>query len=67
VVIKKVKIVSISEYARHYKIDRKTVYRLIEEGTLTRYEGEDGNPALSLAERPSGVKRYKGYRERRMK
>lgn len=65
--VKKQKLVSISEYSRHYKIDRKTTYRLLEENKITRFEGIDGNPMLSLSERPSGVKKYKGYRDRRMK
>jgi hypothetical protein len=63
--LKTAKIVTISDYARHYNIDRKTVYRLIENGTLTRFEDSEGNPMLSLAERPSGVKKYKGFRQRR--
>lgn len=62
--IKTAKLVSISEYARHFKIDRMTVYKLMDDGKLTKYMSPDKKPMLSLAEKPSGVKRYKGFRER---
>ena len=64
--IKKAEIVSIKAYAEHFNIDRKTVYRLIEKGVLTRFEDKDGNPMLSLSERPVGVKNYGDIRKRRI-
>jgi hypothetical protein len=66
-VVQKVKLVTISAYAEKWKIARSTVYELIEKGTLTRYQDPDKNPLLNINERPSGVKNYKGYRERRIR
>lgn len=65
--VKSQKLVSISEYARYYSINRKTVYALLEKGVITRFEDKKGNPLVSLGERPKGVKSYKGYRERKIK
>jgi len=62
-----VKLVNITDYAAHYKIDRKTVYNLIEKGEITRYEDPNGVPLLNLLERPSGIKRYGKIRQRRIR
>jgi hypothetical protein len=64
--LKKAKLVTISAYAEHYNIDRKTVYRLLRDGVLTRYTDPDGNPLLSLSEKPVGVKKYGMFRKRRI-
>jgi hypothetical protein len=58
VTIRKNKLVTIAEYSRFYNIDRKTTYRLIEKGTLTRFESPEGYPLLSINERPVGIKSY---------
>ncbi len=59
-------LVSISEYSRHFNVDRATIYELIKKGTLTRYE-VGGKPYLSLKQRPKGIKRYGNIRKRRVK
>ena len=50
-----VKLVSISEYAKHWGIDRKTVYRLMNKGKIVRYENE--KPKLNRDEKPP-VQKY---------
>ena len=64
-VVEEVKLVSITDYSEHWKIDRSTTYALIEKGTLTRYSAPDGSPLLNINQRPKGVKRY-GDRKRRI-
>ena len=61
-----VDLVSISAYALAQKISRPTVYKLIEEGRLTKYlDKMTGETKLDINERPSGVQRYAGIRERK--
>ena len=60
-----IRLVSITAYAKHFKIDRKTVYNLIDQGKITRYRGLDNEPLLNINERPTGVKRY-GDRKRKI-
>lgn len=64
--IRKGKLVTITEYSRYYNIDRKTTYRLIENGVITRYESPEGIPLLSINERPVGVKNYGDIRKRKI-
>ncbi len=61
-----IKLVSITEYANHWGIDRKTVYKYIEDEKITRYEDSDGNPMLNATERPRGVKKYGDIRKRKI-
>lgn len=62
-----IKLVSIIDYATHWNISRPTVYRLIDNNKLTRYENPEGDPLLNIDERPKGVKSYPGFRLRRTK
>lgn len=63
---KDIKLSTISAYAKKYKIDRKTVYSLINKGKLNRYRGLDNEPMVDLSQRPSGVKKYGDLRKRRI-
>lgn len=64
--MKDVKLVTISEYSKFHKIDRKTTYRLIATGKITRYRGLSNEPLLNLKQRPKGVKRYGVIRKRKI-
>jgi len=57
---KVIKLVSISEYARHWGIDRTTAYELIKKGEITRYE--NGRPKLNIKEIPP-VRKYSDRRK----
>ena len=61
-VVEEVELISISAYADVWKITRKTVYDLIEDGRLIRYSAPDGKPLLNKNQPPVGVKAY-GNRE----
>lgn len=56
---KEKQLVTISQYAEKYQLNRQTVYRLLEEGKLTRYLGLDGEPMLDPDEQPVDVRTYK--------
>jgi hypothetical protein len=63
---KEKKLITLSDYAEKYSINRNTVYRLLETGVLTRYIGVDGTPMLDPEELPEGVRKYQdrpGYEE----
>lgn len=55
---KEKQLVTISQYAEKYQLNRHTVYRLLEEGKLTRYLGLDGEPMLDPDEQPTDVRKY---------
>jgi hypothetical protein len=55
---KEKQLVTISQYSEKYKLNRQTVYRLLEEGKLTRYLGLDGEPMLDPDEQPTAVRKY---------
>ena len=59
------KLVSISEYAESWGIARSTVYQLIADGVLTRYENPKGEPLLDIGEHPAGVQKH-GDRKRQI-
>lgn len=50
--IKDRKLVSILEYSRITKTERRKLYRLIESGKLTRYRGLKNEPLLDPTEKP---------------
>ena len=52
------KLITITEYAAKWQLNRHTVYRLLEEGKLTRYLDKDGNPLLDPEEKPKDVRAY---------
>lgn len=52
-----VKLVSISDYCKNFNISRPTAYSLIERGKLTKYDRPEGDPLLSVSERPFGEKK----------
>lgn len=54
-----VNLVSITKYAKHWGIDRKTAHRLMDIGVLTRYITPDGTPYLALEQKPTGVRAYR--------
>lgn len=51
-------LVTISAYAEKWQLDRHTIYRLLEEGKLTRYLDKNGNPLLDPDEEPKDVRAY---------
>lgn len=60
---KQKQLVTISDYATKYNIDRHTVYKLLEDGKITRYIGLDGEPMLDPDETPKGVRGYEDRAE----
>lgn len=65
--MKNKKLVTVTQYAETHQLSRPTVYKLLEENKLTRYQAPDGSPALDPEERPIGVQRYSGIRDRKKK
>jgi hypothetical protein len=61
---KEVQLVTVSAYAEKYNISRTTVYKLIEDGKLTKYLGIDGKtPMLDPNESPKDVQAYRDREE----
>jgi len=53
-------LMNVSQYAKHWGINRATVYNLLRLGKLTKYVSPKGKSFLDPLEMPRGVRRYKG-------
>jgi hypothetical protein len=60
---KEKQLVTITQYSEKYQLNRHTVYRLMEEGKLTRYLDLDQQPLLDPEEAPTDVRAYEDRQE----
>ena len=55
---KEVKLVTVRAYADKWNLNPHTVYKLMEDGNITRYLGLKNEPMLNPDEEPKGVRAF---------